>query len=694
MIIEKISVLMRQHSNLKLMSVLRNGRDLIVIVLMIVIIALMIVPMPPWMLDILLSLNIGIAVSILVASFYLQKSTNISTFPSILLFATLFRISLNISSTRLILLNGYGGRIINAFGNFVVAGNFLVGAVIFVIITVVQYIVIAKGAERVAEVSARFALDAMPGKQMSIDADMRAGIIDAADARRLRNELEKESHFYGAMDGAMKFVKGDAIAGIIITLINITAGFLIGVGLKGMPLAEAGATYLILTIGDGLVAQIPALLISTSAGIVITRISAENDALLSKEVVNQIFNHPNTLIMTSVILIMIAFLPGFPFLSFSILSLLAGMGAYALRLKNSSKNEAPKPECQPKAKQNLQLAVPVLIELSPDLMRLFAMEQEENKLTINKFIVRLKQYLFKQTGLNFPEIFVRQKESREEFILRIYIKELPAYELRKLDLHDEIDNKQIKVRDKRDDILRMEQDKEYLVAEVLEDSIMKARRDVAEIAYIIYQVLSKYAYEFIGINEVQEMLDDLERVYPALVKNVIPKVISLQKLADVLRRLVKEFISIKDLKSILESLAEYAHAETDSILLTELVRTSLKRQIAWKYVSYNWVDGNLCGVLSCYVIEPKLEMILQEAIQHSPLGSFLALEPEISFKFINSCKQLFKNTEERIVVITQMEIRYFVKRLLETDFPDTIVLSYQELPSDIKIQPLDIIKIL
>lgn len=665
---------------------LRSGSDLIVIILMILIIGVMVISVPTWILDILLSLNIGISVSVLISSFHLRRAVNISTFPSILLLTTLFRISLNISTTRLILLDAYAGRVINAFGNFVVAGNFAVGAVIFIIITVVQFIVIAKGAERVAEVSARFALDAMPGKQMSIDADMRAGIIDAEQAKRMRNELDKESQFYGAMDGAMKFIKGDVIAGIVITLVNMVAGLLIGIISKGMSLADAIRTYLILTVGDGLVSQIPALLISSSAGIIITRISSSNNTFLGQDILHQLFNQPRSLIITSIIMIFFALIPGFPFVSFFLLALIAGTGAFILNAKDDNlKNKEEGIATKQILKNDFYSPIPILIEMSSDLMKCF---EKNNEVMIYDIMEKIREVIFRLSGVYIPKIMLKESKLKDNYILRIYIKELPVFQI------GGANNNSFKGEERNGEgnisgmDLDVRKDEMMVLAdEILREGIVLSER-AKQIVLILCRILNRHTYEFIGINEVQYMVDNLERLYPALVKNTVPKVINLLRLTDVLRRLVKEGISIKDLKSILEALAEYGQTEMDTVMLTELVRTSLGRSIAFKYANYISINGYLHGTIVGYIIETKLEAILQEAVQTSPIGSYLALEPEFSLQFIQHSKELFGSRDEQIIIITQQEIRYFVRKLLELDFPDLVVLSYQELPSDITIQPL------
>ena len=631
---------------------IRKYYDVMVAMIIVMIIGIMVIPVPAWLMDILLSVNITVAVSILLISIYTSSALKIATFPSLLLITTLLRLSLNISSTRLILLNAYAGEVIKAFGQFVVGGNYVVGAVVFLIITVVQFIVIAKGAERVAEVAARFTLDAMPGKQMSIDADMRAGLIDIEDAKKRRRNLERESQFYGAMDGAMKFVKGDAIAGIIIILVNIVGGLLIGVVMKGMAIGDALRTFTLLTIGDGLVSQIPALIISTSAGIVITRVASEDENMhLGKEIGIQLFAQPRALAVTSMLLFGFALVPGLPALPFLFLALLSGVVSAVLikmRHKSSKKPLTPKPY-PANALNQIPMVAPVILELSHAVTQSLLAEKKDEKV-IEEMAARVRTELFNELGMVFPGITtITGSSTLAENSFRIYIKEVPVVEKN----------------------IKSNADPDKYIAECMKN------------------LLRTHAQEFLGVQEVQAMLDALEPTCPALIKMVIPKCITIPKFTEVLKRLVRERISVKDMKSILETVAHYASVENDPGMLAEYARASLSRYIVYKYAIQDKHRNALPELLPVYLLDPHFEMMVQDSIQRSTVESYLALDPEILTPFLESCKSTMNpDANPNPIILTHREIRYFIWKLLETDFPNLMVLSYQELPPEIQIQPL------
>lgn len=669
--------------------------DIILALLIILLITVMVIPIPTWLLDILLAINITTGVSILILSIYISESIKIATFPSILLITTLIRLSLNISSTRLILLNGYAGRVINSFGQFVAGGNYIVGGVVFLIITIIQFIVIAKGAERVAEVAARFVLDAMPGKQMSIDADLRAGLIDIEEAHSRRKKLEKEAQFYGAMDGAMKFVKGDAIAGIIIIVVNIIGGFLIGVIMKKMQLLEALQTYTILTIGDGLVSQIPALIISTSAGLIITKVSADEiETNLGKEISKQILIQPKAYAIVSILLISFALMPGLPTMPFIILSAIIAFIAFNLKKQNKeATNQNDEEEERKEFLEFINIVNPILIEVSCSLN-----QDNKDRDFFKEAISLIRKKLFNELGIILPPATIKENSELPSGSLKILIKEVPVFEIkiRKNKVLVNKDAKELR-------ILGIEVEEGPLLyacstkalhccwinkkdCHTLKEKGIQFWEDKDIIKIMIEDVLRKNAYEFIGVQETQSILENLEKYYPALVNSTIPKLISIHKLTDILRRLIQENISIKDMKSIIEAIAEHAAMENDPIMLTEYVRSSLKRYIAWKYASDN-------SLLMVYLVDPQLEMLIQDNIHQSSTGNFLALDPSISQRIIENARELFnKNSNlnhQPPIFLTQMEIRPFLKRLLNIEFPEAIVLSYQELPSDLQIQPLD-----
>jgi type III secretion protein V len=679
-----------------LTGVLTRFADLILVSLVGIMIGLMIVPLPTFLLDIFLTVNITVAVTILMVSIYISSPVQIASYPTLLLLTTLYRLSLDISATRLILLKADAGEVIRAFGMFVVSGNFVVGAVIFLIITLVQFIVITKGAERVAEVSARFTLDAMPGKQMSIDADLRAGIIDFQQARARREKLARESQFYGAMDGAMKFVKGDAIASIVITLINIVGGLIIGVAMNGMSVMDAVQTYSILTIGNGLVSQIPALLISISAGMVVTRVASENkDANLAKDVAGQILGQPKAIAVTAGLLTIMAIIPGLPKIPFFILAAITGALAYGL-FQAEKINTAALAQTQKTAggrSQDIQMSitVPVVLQASESLTAYVDRDTESGK----KFFEQLlacRNSLYYELGVVFPSIQVSGNAPGEAGTYTIWANEVPLV------------NGQIRL-----DAVLVNETAEKIATYGFKGEattnpasgkpaawIPRADAERAKAAgYQIWDTpdvlilhmsgfLKKNAREFVGIQEVQVMVSALKQYYPTLIDETVPKPVSLQTLTDILRRLVEEEVSIRDLKSILQTLCEWGRVEHEVLALTEHVRAGLKRKIC-----YQISQGR--PLLFVYRLDPEIEEIFRNSIRQSAGGAYLAMDPAHSQLVLEAARAQIGNLppgSQRPVIVTDGEIRRFVKRLLDFAIPDVTVLSYDQLTPQINLQPL------
>lgn len=688
--------------------------DILLAGLVVGVVGMMIIPLPTEVLDILLVLNVSISVAMLMISIYISGALKLSSYPSIILITTLFRLALNVSSTRLILLNADAGRVIEAFGKFVVQGNFVVGAVIFLILTLIQFLVIAKGAERVAEVAARFTLDAMPGKQMSIDADLRAGAFDLDEARRRRGELNRESQLFGSMDGAMKFVKGDAIAGLIITVINIVAGIIIGVTMMGFTAMEAIQRYGILTIGDGLVSQIPALLGSMTAGLIVTRVNAdEADSNLGKDISSQVLAQPKAFAISGGLLCGVGLVPGLPTLPFFIMAgLLGGMAYMLMRAKATTpvsaggKNNAVQAKGEEtrqrqieaakrqegQAQQMLPVVTPIALEVSGNLIPLVEDSGGGNRF-LGEMVPMMRDGLFYELGVKFPGIRVRGNETdlaAGTYI--IMINEIPLISgnvnLEKVLVNDTVD---------RLTLLNIQGEEAVNPANGSECAwIPQEYTSIAEQAglttwdasgYMVLHlssVLRKNAAEFVGIQEVQNMLEQLEQAFPALVKEVIPKAVSSFQLTDILRRLVEEEISIRDLRSILQALAEWGQVENDTVMLTEYVRNALKRYISHKYTR----GGN---TLVVYLLDPQIEETVRGSIQHTQSGSYLALEPEITQEILTSVRNEVGNlppTAQNPVILTTMEIRRYFRKLVELEFPHLAVLSYQELSPDMNIQPI------
>ncbi|MED5464152.1 MAG: type III secretion system export apparatus subunit SctV [Myxococcota bacterium] len=689
--------------------------DIILATGVVAIVGMMIVPLPTPILDLLLVFNITIAVVMMMISIYITGALKLSSYPTIILIQTLYRLALNVSTTRLILLQADAGEVIDSFGQFVVAGNFVVGAVIFLILTIIQFLVIAKGSERVAEVAARFTLDAMPGKQMSIDADLRAGAFDLDEARRRRAELGRESQLFGSMDGAMKFVKGDSIAGLIITGINLLAGIIIGVTMMDFTAWEAIERYGILTIGDGLVSQIPALLSSMTAGLIVTRVASEDeDANLGKDISSQVLAQPKAFAIAASLLMGIGLIPGLPTLPFFVMAGGIGVLAYVLMRSKArspeSADDMPANEIQAageetrhrqieaakkqegQAQQMLPVVTPIALEVAADLIPLVEDAGGGNKF-LGEMVPMMRDGLFYELGVKFPGIRVRGNETDlPDGTYIIMINEVPI-------ISGNLSLANVLVNDTVDRLTLLNITGEEAInpangsecawipeeyAGIAEQAGLTTWDAAGYMVLHLSSILRKNASEFLGIQEVQNMLEQLEQAFPALVKEVVPKAVSPFQLTDIMRRLVEEEISIRDLRSVLQALAEWGQVESDTVMLTEYVRNALKRYISHKYTR----GGN---TLVVYLLDPQIEETVRGSIQHTQSGSYLALEPEITQEILTSVRNEVGNlppTAQNPVILTTMEIRRYFRKLVELEFPHLAVLSYQELSPDMNIQPI------
>ncbi len=692
-------------------SAITRSSDIALAVLIIGILGMIILPIPPIMIDYLIAINLSIAVMLLMVSLYIPSAVNLSVFPSLLLISTLYRLGLNIATTRQILLEANAGDIILQFGDFVVGGNFVVGGIIFLIITLVQFIVITKGAERVAEVAARFTLDAMPGKQMSIDADMRAGMIDSNEARQKRLDIQKESQLYGAMDGAMKFVKGDAIAGIVITLINIIGGLIIGIGINGMPAADAIQTYSILSIGDGLVSQIPALLISITAGIVTTRVTSEKDMNLGTEITSQIFKQPKALMISAAFCMGLAVLP-FPTAPFMILSAIFALVGYTLWSQQTEKLEAagvegispsitekgPSIDTAVKGHRvisgggidSYSLTLPVVLECGQGLSAIIQKAQR-GKSFIDKMIPRMRQALYSDLGIRFPGVHVRTDSPiLEPDEYSIHLNEVPIIRGKVLqgyvltnETEENLKRYNLTFTAYKNSLGMPSLWVEEKNSEILDKAGIRFWGSLEVMILHLSYFFRYYANEFLGIQEAKSMLEFMEKSFPDLVKEVT-RLIPLQKLTDIFKRLVQEQISVRDLRTILEALSEWAQTEKDTVLLTEYVRSSLKR-----YISYKFSMGQT--VLSVYILDPEIEDMVRGAIKQTSAGSYLALDPDSVQLILQGIRSVVAPPPpggQAPVMLTAIDVRRFVRKLIEMEFPDVSVVSYQEIVPEIRIQPL------
>ncbi|SEA86196.1 type III secretion protein V [Thiothrix caldifontis] len=681
---------MQSSASQDFLTSLTRRSDVALALLLVAIIAMMILPMPTLVMDMLIALNMSIAILLMMLGIYIPHPLAISSFPSILLLTTLFRLSLSIATTRLILLEADAGHIIQTFGEFVVGGNLIVGLVVFLIITIVQFIVITKGSERIAEVSARFSLDAMPGKQMSIDSDMRAGLITLADARHRRSNLEKESQLYGALDGAMKFVKGDAIAGLIIILVNILGGIAIGTMQRGMPMGEALELYSILTIGDGLVSQIPALFISITSGIIVTRVRGEDDTNLGSDIGGQILAQPSALLAAAGIVGAMGLVPGFPTVVFLFLAVLLGFTGMALR-KVQTQMEFADAEIttvigQQDAGKAAQLAgggsdtklaleemqplSPALVELPAQAKNLFSLE------TLNQDFMRIRRDFYQDMGVPLPGISLRLSAQLNSDTYQISIRGVPVAQGNLKPASPTVTALPTPPADKTS-------------ADLVTNNARPTPDNIQAISFHLAYVLRKHASEFIGIQEMHTLYNKLEQSsYTELVREV-QRAVNTPKTVDVFRRLLNEGISIRDLRQILGTLVEFGEMEKDTSMLAERVRISLKRQL-----SYTFTNGT--GVLPVYMFAPETEKLLQNSLRQTPNGVFFALAPEATSQFTNVLHELeteHAKDKVRPVILTSLELRRHIRRHIETSFPELPVISVQELTTSISLNPIGEIRL-
>lgn len=670
----------------RLLRLLARRGDLLLAAVVIAVIGLLVIPLPTLLLDGLIATNLAASIVLLMLSMYVPSSLGLSTFPSLLLLTTLFRLSLNIASTKLILLNGVAGHIIDAFGRLVVGGNVVVGLVVFLIIAIVQFIVIAKGAERVAEVGARFSLDGMPGKQMSVDADLRAGLIDKEEAQRRRRDLEEESRLYGAMDGAMKFVKGDAIAGLLIAFVNIVAGIAIGVSMRGLSFSSSIDTYSVLSVGDGMVAQIPSLFVSISAGIMITRIDSRGKgrATLGVQIAHQILAQPTALVVAAALTAIFLLVPGLPAWPFVTLALLLGGAGYlghkAARGEGATGHQSLTPAMQREpgaaATEGLTrlsataIAVPLRLRLASGLRGVLSLDEFDSALATERAT------LTQELGLPFPAMEVSWDGTLGGAQYSIDVQEMQVAQG---------DLSQSNVRNLANVPALASPEGTATVEPADRDSqihVMPVPRPGSgqTLAAHVLWVVRRHADSFMGIQETHELMSRAAIQLPELAAEV-QKVVPLQKIAEILRRLVQEGVSIRYLREICESLVAWGAREKDIVMLTEYVRVDLGRFIVPRYLD---AKGNLRAV----VLDGGAEKALEEAIQQGPGGGFLALSPESAQALMAGAESALSpfKSEGPQVLLTSMGVRRYLKRFLTARFPNWSVLSFQELPAHVQVQ--------
>jgi len=674
------------------MKLFGKNTDIVLAFGLILMLGLMLIPLPAGFLDFFLALSITISVLIFVVSLFIQSPLEISVFPGLLLISTLFRLSLNISSTRLILIDGYAGKVIDTFGQFVVSGNYVVGFIVFIILLIVQFMVIVKGSGRISEVAARFTLDAMPGKQMAIDADLNTGLITEADARKRRDNIAREAEFYGAMDGAGKFVKGDAIAGLIINVINIVGGFIIGIGQRDLSLIEALQQYTILTIGDGLVSQIPALLISTAAGMVVTRSAAGTP--LDTQIKSQLLANPRVLGIVAATVVIFSFLPGMPTIPFIAIGAVLGVTSF---VKNKNKaDEATVLEEEIKSDEKAEEVVeqylqvdPIEIEIGYGLISLVDESQGGN--LFNK-ISTTRKFIALEFGVLIPPVRVRDnlQLSPNEYIIKIKGNIASSFEIhpdRFLAMNpggveDKVDG--IPTRDPAFGlqsywVTREEKDRAELLGFTVVDAISVLSTHLQETLKTNFdKILSRQA--------VKQLLENLKKDYPAVIEDISTDTLPLGTIQKVLQNLLRELIPIKDLVQIIEALIDYSKVTKNIDVLTEYVRHSLNNTIANLYKDQN-------GIIHASAISEKLEAFITASFQNQKDAvQTLGLNPVMLAELKNKMQIIvdkFDALGYKPVFITSATIRPYFYRLINSSFTSVTVLSYTELPSQVEIEFID-----
>jgi flagellar biosynthesis protein FlhA len=669
---------------------LTNLGELGVPVAVLMIVIALITPMPSFMLDFLIVMDLMMSVIVMMVAMYIGRPVEFSVFPTVLLLLTLFRLALNVSSARLILLNGNtgtaaAGRVIEAFGSFVVGGNYIIGAVIFCVLIAIQYVVINHGSVRISEVTARFTLDAMPGKQMSIDADLNGGLIDETEARRRRKELSGEAEFYGAMDGASRFTQRDAIASIIITGVNIIAGFLIGVLQHHMDLGHALQTYTVLTIGDGLVTVIPALMISISGGLIVTRASSDNR--LGALVQNQVFGKAEPLMLASGVLVALALMPGLPTVPF--LGLGGGLGILSWQKRRKrdatvaiSTDTAGKP-----AKENVEALLqvdPISVEVGLALVRL--VDGGANSPLLQR-IAGIRKNLASQLGYYLPPVKVNDNlalRSREYSILLKGV-EIARYELpagQELAIPAAGVDGSVEGKPTKDPAFGLA----ALWIPVDRAAFARSRGytvvdDVSVLGTHLSEVVRRHAHELFSRQDTKNFCDRVAQSNPKVVEDLVPKTVSYAIVQRVIQNLLRERVPIRDSVTILEALSEAAQMTKNPVLLSEYVRQAIRRVIVKSHT-------NAQGEIPAYMLESSAEQVVESAIEHGEHNSVLSLSPQAARDFVGRITRKLERPDSSALILTNPSIRYFVKQLLESAFPEVVVLSHNEVPPEIKVKSL------
>ena len=677
--------------------------ELIMAVGVVTILLVMVMPLPPLLLDVFLSLSITVSLLVLLTAMSITHPLEFSTFPSILLLTTLFRLSLNIASTRLILLHGNEGTsaagvVIKSFGNFVVGGNYLVGFIIFAILVIINFVVITKGSGRIAEVAARFTLDAMPGKQMSIDADLNAGLIDEQEARKRRTQISREAEFYGAMDGASKFVRGEAIAGILIIFVNIIGGFIVGVLQQNLAMETAAQTYTVLTIGDALVAQIPALIISTAAGLIVSRGASEHG--MGKELGKQFKLQPQAMALSSGILFVLGLIPGLPHLPFIFLSLVGGgIAFYAFqeqkKLEQKQREEGQKalPPSAPEAVESLLALDRMELEVGYGLIPF--VDEEQNGELLNR-IRAIRRQFATDSGFIVPPLRIRDNLQLKPGEYRLLIKgdEVARGEMMlgyAMALHSGEVKRTLEGIPTKEPAFQLPA---LWIPEKRKEEAQFAGYTVVDLSTVmathLTELIRAHADELLNRQDVQKLVDRLSQTHPKVVEELIPNLLSLGVIQRVLQNLLRERVSIRDFLTIVETLADYAPLSKDPEILTEYVRQKLARSIVRQY-------ENAEGVLAIVSLDQQIEDLLREKIQRGDQGTYLALEPNLAQRILRSVHQALDRLAQvniQPVLLCSPLVRRHLKKLLDRFLPQVVVLSHSELTSQAKIQSLGTVSLI
>ncbi len=673
--------------------------DNVLTLFLIGVIFLLIIPLGTGILDVMLIVNIALSLTILLIAMYIKEALEFSVFPSVLLITTLLRVSLNVSSTRLILGNGgNAGKVIHTFGQYVIGGNPVVGFIIFLIIVVVQFIVITKGAERVAEVAARFTLDAMPGKQMAIDADLNAGLINDETAKMRRVKIQREADFYGSMDGASKFIKGDAIVSIIILFINSIGGVIIGMVQGGGSFTDVLNTYITATVGDGLVSQLPALLISTATGMVVTRAASVNS--LSEDLKTQITSYPLVLMITGGVLMALSVLPGFPVL----VLLTVGGSLILLASRLRRKKEASAPVAEPELPVNetefykntdniysLLSVEPIEVEVGYSLIPL--VDESKGGNFINR-VVMLRRQFAEDMGMVVPAVTLRDNAGLNinEYVIKIKGEEVARGEVladHYLAMNAISDAQEIEGIDTLEPAFKLPA--KWITADAREYAQMSGYTIIDPLSVIVThlsEIIKKHAHELFSRKDLMHLLDNLRKTHKELVDDIVPGVVPHVELQKVLCNLLSERIPIRDIPTILETLSEHMPVVKDTDLLTEYVRQALKRTITRKYAQ----DGNLKVI----TLNPEIENMIMNGVRKSGNNSYVSLEPNTLQSIVSSHMKEENRFRERlgdVVVLTSPVVRCYYRRLMEQFSSEAVVLSFSEINQDVNIQALGTISI-